>query len=196
MIHHIKGNIVFKSPTYVVVETGGIGYQINISLNTYAQIEKLESVKLLTYFHVKEDSQTLFGFSDNAERTLFVQLLSVSGVGPNTTRVLLSSMTVDEARAAIVGENVAAFKKVKGIGPKTAKQIILDLKDKILKESGEINTSFSTQNNTLREEALQALVALGFSKIHIQKVLNKILKAEPQISSVETLIKTALKNLN
>ena len=119
MISYIKGPITLKSPTYIIVEAGSIGYHINISLNTYAQIEKLEEVKIFTYLHVKEDSHTLYGFAEEIERSLFTLLLSVSGIGPNTARVMLSSMTPQEVRTAIISENVAAFKKVKGVGPKT-----------------------------------------------------------------------------
>jgi len=196
MIHYIKGEITFKSPTFIVVETGGIGYKVNISLNTYAQIEKLERVKILTTFLVKEDSQTLFGFAEDAERQLFSLLLSVSGVGPSTTQVMLSSMTPDEIKSAIIGEDVSAFKKVKGVGPKTAKRIILDLKDKILKEGGDVMnlTPASAVDNTMRNEALMALVGLGFSKISVQKALNKILK-EQKVETVQDLIKAGLNSL-
>lgn len=196
MISYVNGAITFKSPTYIVVEAGGIGYHINISLNTYAQIEKLESVKILTHLHVKEDSHTLYGFAEEAERTLFVLLLSVSGIGPNTARILLSSMTAQEARTAIISEDVPAFKKVKGVGPKTAKRIILDLKDKILKDSGESPIPLSIHDNTIRDEALSALVALGFARIQVQKVLNKILSEHSSIASVEELIKLSLKQLS
>ena len=197
MIHYIKGEITFKSPTFIVVETAGIGYKVNISLHTYAQIEKLERVKILTTFLVKEDSQTLFGFADDAERQLFSLLLSVSGVGPSTTQVMLSSMTPDEIKSAIVGEDVAAFKKVKGVGPKTAKRIILDLKDKILKDGGDVMnlTPASAVDNTMRNEALMALVGLGFSKIPAQKALNKILKEQKDINTVQDLIKAGLNAL-
>ena len=196
MFAYIKGVITFKNPTFIVVETAGVGYHINISLNTYSEIEPLANVKILTYLHVKEDSQNLFGFASEVERTLFIQLLSVSGIGPNTARILLSSMKPDEAKAAIIAEDVPAFKKVKGIGPKTAKLIILDLKDKILRDSGDSPISFSQKDNTIRDEALSALVALGFAKIRIQKVLNSILKDQKQIDNVEQLIKEALKKLS
>ncbi len=196
MISYIKGPITYKSPTYIIVEAGSIGYQIHISLNTYAKIEKLDTVQILTYLHVKEDSHTLYGFAEEMERGLFTLLLSVSGIGPNTARVLLSSMEPEEARMAIISENVAAFKKVKGIGPKTAKRIILDLKDKLLKDSGETPVMISPANNTLRDEALSALVALGFSKIHVQKALNKILSEQPGTLTIEELIKLALKQLS
>ena len=196
MISYINGPITFKSPTSIIVEAAGIGYLVHISLNTYALIEKLEKVKILTHFHVKEDSHTLYGFAEEAERSLFVLLLSVSGIGPNTARILLSSMTAQEARVAIISEDVLAFKKVKGVGPKTAKRIILDLKDKVLKDSGDSPLSLSTQSNTFREEALSALVALGFAKIQVQKVLNKILSEQTNLAGVEELIKLALKQLS
>lgn len=195
MISYVKGQITFKNPTYLIVETGGIGYHINISLHTYAKVESLEKVKLLTHLHIKEDSHTLYGFAEEAERSLFVHLISVSGIGPNTARVVLSSMNPDEVRSSIVGENVTAFNKVKGIGPKTAKRIILDLKDKIVKESGDAPISIAAVDNTLRQEALSALVALGFSKIKVQKVLNQILREQPKVENVEVLIKLALKKL-
>lgn len=194
MIAYIKGAITFKSPTFILVETGGVGYRVNISLQTYTQIEKLETVKILTYFHVKEDSQTLYGFAEDAERKLFIHLISVSGIGPSTAQVMLSGMTVDEARAAIIGEDVLAFKKVKGIGPKTAKRIILDLKDKIMKDGGDTPLNLPAVNNTVRDEALSALIALGYNKIKVQKVLNKILK-QKSFDKVEDLIREGLKQL-
>ena len=196
MISYIKGPITFKSPTYIVVETGGIGYRINISLNTYTSIEKAEQVKILTHFHVKEDSQTLYGFAEAAERNLFRHLISVSGIGPSTAQTLLSSMTPEEARAAIIGENVAAFKSVKGIGPKTAKRVILDLKDKLIKDGGDMPVVMTASGNTLREEALSALLALQVNKVQAQKVLTKILKEQPNLTKVEELIRLALRQLN
>ena len=196
MITYIKGVITFKTPTFIIVETGGIGYHINISLNTYVQIEKLEQVKILTHLQIKEDSHTLYGFADDAARHLLVLLISVSGIGPNTARIVLSSMNPDEVKSAILSENVAAFKQVKGVGPKTAKRIILDLKDKVLKESGDAPLTFSPQDNRSRDEALSALVALGFSRIQVQKVLNRLLKEQTTPQSVEELIKGALKQLS
>lgn len=196
MIAHIKGNITYKNPTYIVVETGGVGYRIHISLNTYAKVEKLENLKILTHLQVKEDSHTLYGFADEAERSLFILLIGVQGIGPNTARVLLSYMIPEEVRAAVIGEDVAAFKKVKGIGPKTAKRIILDLKDKLLKDSGSELPMMNVKDNTSRTEALSALVALGFPKIQVQKVLNRILKEQTTARTVEELIKLALKQLS
>lgn len=199
MITYIKGEITFKNPTFIVVEAGGgVGYHINISLHTYTKIEKLERVKILTTLLIKEDSHTLYGFADDSERSLFGLLISVAGVGPATAQLALSALSPDEIRAALIGEDEAAFKKVKGIGPKVAKRLILDLKDKVLKESGDAPlTTLSAKDNTMREEALSALVALGFVRIAAQKALNKLLK-EPatDITSVEQLIKLALKELS
>ncbi len=196
MISYVKGPITHKSPTYLIVEAGGVGYHINISLHTYAKIEALATVKILTYLHVKEDAQTLFGFAEDIERKLFVHLISVSGIGPNTAQILLSSLNPEEVRAAIIGEDVAAFKQVKGIGPKTAKRIILDLKDKLIKESGDAPLTLPAVNNTIRDEALSGLVALGFTRIQAQKALKKALREKPEAANVEELVKQALKQLS
>lgn len=196
MIHHIKGLITFKSPTYVVVEAGGLGYQVFISLNTYARIESQEHVKLLTYYHVKEDGQSLYGFVEEQERTLFTHLISVSGIGPATAQLVLSSLTTDEVRSAILSEDDRQFGRVKGIGPKTAKRIILELKDKVQKDTGEDWTPTPSADNTIRQEALSALMALGFSRIPVQKALNQILKENPAVESVEKLIKLALQHMS
>ncbi len=197
MIDFIKGLIVYKNPAFIIVETsGGVGYRLNISLNTYAKIEKEENVRLLTHVQIREDAHVLFGFAEETERHLFQMLISVSGVGPATAQVLLSGMNADEVRSAILGENEAAFNKVKGIGPKTAKRIILDLKDKIVKDGGEAVSMMMSGggNNTMRDEALSALMALGFQRIAVQKVLNKIL-TEKTAATVEELIKTAIRQL-
>lgn len=196
MITYIKGKITFKNPTFVVIETGGIGYHIRISLFTYAQIEKLEDVRLLTHLQVKEDSHTLYGFAEDSERNLFRLLISVSGIGPATAQIALSSLSPDELRMAIISEDVNTFKQVKGVGPKTAKRIILDLKDKVLKDSGQSGTLISPQDNTTRDEALSALVALGFSKPQTQRAINRIIREQGQAQSAEVLIKQALRELS
>lgn len=196
MITYIKGVLTFKNPTFVVIETGGIGYHVNISLNTYAQIEKSEQVRLLTHLQIKEDSHTLYGFADEAERKLFRLLISVSGVGPATAQIALSSLTPDQLRAAIIGEDVATFKSVKGVGPKTAKRIILDLKDKVLKDSGETPILTTPQDNTMRTEALSALLALGFGRSQVQRVLNRIIREQGKVESAENLIKHALREMS
>lgn len=196
MITFIKGVIAYKSPTYIIVETGGIGYHVNISLHTYSQIEKLDKVQIITHLQVKEDSHTLYGFAEEKERKLFRQLISVSGIGTATAQILLSSMNPDDVRMAIISEDVNAFKKVKGVGPKTAKRLILDLKDKMLKDSGDVPLTIgASADNTLRQEALSALVSLQVNRIQAQKVLNKILKAKPDVGSVEELIKLAFREL-
>lgn len=195
MIAYISGDITFKNPTFIYVEASGVGYHINISLNTYSKIENLSKVKIFTHLNVKEDSHTLFGFFEEDEKELFILLLSVSGIGPNTARIILSSMEPDQVRYAILQEDVQTFNKVKGIGPKTAKRIILDLKDKVMKSGKEIVLTGIGANNTIQNEALQALVALGFHKSNSDKILSKILKDQPETSSVEELIKLALSQL-
>jgi len=196
MIAYVKGPITKKTPTYVIVEAGGIGYHINISLHTHARIETNVTVQLLTYFHVKEDGQTLYGFFEEMERDMFVKLISVSGIGPNTARILLSSITPQEARTAIISEDVRTLNAVKGIGPKTAKRLIVELKDKLLKDSGEEAVLPTATDNKVREEALSALTTLGFNRIRVQKTLNKVLKENPSVPNAETLIKLALKALS
>lgn len=196
MISYLKGPITHKNPSFILVEAAGVGYHVNISLYTYTKIEKLESVKILTHYHVKEDGHTLFGFADEQERRLFQLLISVSGVGPSTALIVLSSMNPEELRAAIIGEDVPSIKRVKGIGPKTAQRIILDLKDKMVKESGESPTLISPQNNTMREEALSALVNLGFPRPSVQRALNRVLDKEPNTPTAEQLIKLALRELS
>lgn len=196
LITYIKGAITFKTPTYIVVEAGGIGYHVNISLFTYAKVEKLENVKILTYYHVKEDAHTLYGFAEDEERQLFVHLISVSGVGPSTAQVMLSTMNPDEIRAAIIGENEVVLRKIKGIGQKTAKQIILDLKSKLMKTSGEIQLPAAQADNTIRQEALSALLSLQVNKIQAQKALNKVLQEQPGVKTVEDLVRLALKQLS
>ena len=196
MIAYVSGPITFKSPAYIYVEARGVGYHINISLYTFGKIEHLNEVKILTYLHVKEDGHSLYGFYDEEERQIFIHLLAVSGIGPNTARVILSYMTPEEVSMAILQENVAALNAVKGIGPKTAKRIILDLKDKIAKKQDDIPALISNTNNTIREEALSALIALGFPKGGVQKSINRVMKSEPSVDSVEDLIKKVLKQMS
>ena len=199
MIAYIKGQLVHKRPTDVIIEANGIGYRIHITLHTYNKIGNQKELKLLTHFIVKEDSQTLYGFADGEERAVFEHLISVSGVGPSTARLLLSALSAQDVKHAIVSENIAALKTAKGIGPKAAKRIVLELKDKILKEGGATSETVSqtlTVDNTIREEALSALVALGFNKTQVQKTLNRILKANPNVKDSSTLIKQALGQLS
>lgn len=197
MIAYIKGPITFKSPTSVIIETAGVGYDINISLNTYSELESRSEVQLHTVLLVKEDSHTLYGFFNMEEKQIFQHLISVSGIGPNTARVILSSLKPDEVRNNILSENVAAFNAVKGIGPKTAKRIILDLKDKLTKLGFTSNSSIGAATgsvSTMHEEALGAMMALGFPRPAVLKAL-KAIAASGEGADVESIIKLALKKL-
>jgi len=195
MYAYIQGKITHKTPTEIYLESNGIGYHLLISLNTYSDIESLNETKLFTHFHVKEDAQTLYGFSTNEEKNIFQLLISVSGVGPNTARVLLSGLKSEDVKKAIVHEDVVTFNKVKGIGPKTAKRIILDLKDKVIKTVDEQMISSRPNHNTNRNEALSALIALGFPKKSVEKVLDKVINSSDSNKNVEQLIKEVLKQL-
>ena len=197
MIAYLNGDITYKTPTYIYVDCHGVGYHVNISLKTYAKLENLQKIKILTYLNVKEDEQTLFGFFDDDERSLFILLISVSGVGVNTARIILSYMTPDEVRTAIIHENAVSLGKVKGIGPKTAKRIILDLKDKVIKESGSDHVILvGPETVSIRSEALSALVALGFPKPVVEKQIKTVMEKNPNTDQVEDLIKQVLKQMS
>jgi len=195
LIAYLEGKLTSKTPTQVYLDTGGIAYEVNISLNTFATIEHLEEVKLHTKLIIRENEHTLYGFHELEERQLFIKLISVKGVGPNTARVILSYMTPTETTSAILHDNVAAFKKVKGVGPKTAQQIILDLKNKIAKESLATKTNVISSANSIREEAMAALVSLGFPRSQVGKMVDKVMKDNNDINQVEVLIKTVLRQL-
>jgi holliday junction DNA helicase RuvA len=197
LIAYLSGNITHKTPTFIYVECGGVGYHVNISLYTYSKLENLDKIKIFTYLNVKEDEQSLYGFFDDDERSLFVLLISVSGVGVNTARVILSYMSPDEVKSAIMFENELAISKVKGIGPKTAKRIILDLKDKVIKKSGQDQVVlFTAESNTIKNEALSALTTLGFARAVVEKTIKSVLDKNPNIESVEDLIKMVLKHMS
>ena len=196
MYAYMVGKLVVKRPTYIVLECNGIGYHLNISLETYSSVEDKETARLHTYLHVKEDSLTLFGFSQEVERELFKRLISVSGVGPSTAQIILSSMSVRDVHSAILNDNPTAFKKVKGVGPKTAQRLILDLRDKIAKSADEQLLIAASSGNTIYEEALSALVTLGFPRARVQQALSKIQKTQPGVDLVEDLIKLALNELS
>ena len=196
MYAYLKGDITYRSAAFVVVEAAGVGYHVNIPLSTYTALEGQERYTLYTHLSIREDAHTLYGFATQTERNLFVQLLGVTGVGATTALLLLSSMTVDEIRSAIIGEQTHVLQRAKGIGAKTAKQIILDLKARLTKEAPDTPLLLPQADNTIREEALSALVALGFTRINVQKALNAILRDQPGITRVEDLIKQALKNLS
>jgi len=192
MITQIKGRLIEKSPTEIVVDCNGIGYSVNISLNTYSQIGNDENIKLYTYLLIKEDSHSLYGFFKKSERSLFELLISVSGVGASTARMMLSSLSPSEIISAIMSENVQVVQSIKGIGLKTAQRIILELKDKVLSldEAGDDSLTLNKQS----EEASSALEVLGYSKKQTSKLLTKIISENPGIN-VESIIKKALNKL-
>ena len=190
MISHINGKIVEKTPTYIVIDCNGVGYKLHISLQTYSSIDT-ETCSLLTHLSIKEDSHTLYGFYTREERDLFRHLISVSGVGPSTARMILSTYTAEEIINYIISADVSAIKNVKGIGGKTAQRIIIDLKDKVGKGDQKSDLLF-TQDNTIKDEALSALLALGFTKKTAEVKIDKVLKDTSSDISVEDLVKKSL----
>ena len=193
MITQLTGRLVEKSPTEVVIDCNGVGYLVHISLHTFTQLSNDENIKLFTHLQVKEDSHTLFGFQTTIERAIFQQLISVSGIGASTARTMLSSLEPQQIQRAIVAEDLATIKSVKGIGLKTAKRVLIELKDKMLNLfEGEEIQPFS--NNTIKEEALSALEVLGYSRKQSEKVIDNAIQSSPD-SSVEALIKAALNKL-
>ncbi len=194
MITYLNGKLIEKNPSHIVIECNGIGYFVNVSLQTYSKIGDKENCKIFTYLSIKEDSHTLYGFADTQERELFRQLISVSGVGTNTARMMLSSMTSSELVSSIASNNVTSITSIKGIGAKTAQRIILDLKDKILKTSDALDNKSGLMDNTIKNEALSALVVLGFDKKSAETAINKVLMKEPTIADVQQIIKKSLKS--
>lgn len=194
MYAYIDGKLVFKSPAYVVIDAGGVGYHINISLNTFSKIGDAERCKLHVWLHVKEDAHTLYGFFEEGEKRLFLHLISVSGIGPNTGRMMLSSITPQEIQAAIVQGNVTQIQRIKGIGPKSAQRVILELQDKLKKDGPDTLISMPA-NNTVKDEALSALVMLGFARNAAEKVIDTEIGKNTGTLTVEQLIKSALKSL-
>ena len=194
MISFIIGKLVTKNPAFVVMDCGGIGYHINITLNTFEKISEWDSGKLYTHLSIREDAHTLYGFYDEAERNLFVQLISVSGVGPSTGRVMLSSIQPKEFVQAVLHEDVALIQSIKGIGPKTAKRLILELKDKLVKNQ-DLELDSTISHNTQHSEALSALSTLGFSKTDAEKTIRRVLKDHGNQLPIEELIKLCLKAL-
>lgn len=193
MIAHLQGKLVEKSPTEVVIDCGGVGYNVNISLHTYSLLPAADFIKLFTYLQIKEDAHTLFGFVEKSEREIFKLLLSVSGIGASIARTMLSSLDPKQITNAIASGDVTTIQSIKGIGSKTAQRVILDLKEKVLKLYDLDEVSMS-QSNTNRDEALSALEVLGFVRKTSEKIVEKIVKEAPD-SSVEYIIKQALKNL-
>jgi holliday junction DNA helicase RuvA len=196
MIAFLKGRLVHQEPTQVIVDVHGVGYQLAISLFTYSEIKDKEDVMLHTHLTIREDAHLLFGFSSEPEKRLFQQLISVSGVGPNTAIVMLSYMGSNDLKSAIVREDAVALQSIKGIGGKTALRVIIELKDKLKKESWEETQPAisSTPHNTLRREALSALLTLGLSKAIAEKSVDTVLKKSGNTITLEDLVKQALKN--
>lgn len=196
MYAYIEGSLVEKEPAFVVVDVGGVGYELKITLGTYSAVKTLTKAKLYTYSHIKEDAHTLYGFIDPAEKRLFMSLISISGVGPATGIMILSSLSPEEIQRAILTENVAVIQAVKGVGAKTAQRIILELRDKVKKDSlmGQNAQNYQVSHNSIQNEALSALVTLGINKNVAEKaIINNLRNAEKDLT-VEELIKRVLKS--
>ena len=197
MYYFIRGKYVIKSPALVVIESGGVGYEIKVSLNTYTQLKDLKEGLLYTYFHVKEDIQQLYGFSTEEEKQLFVLMIGISGIGPSTALMVFSSLSVEEFKNAVLNGSVGTIQSVKGIGGKTAQRLILELKDKMGKEAskglGDTTLVGQPDRNAMREEALAALIKLGIPRATAEKNLSKVLKNSPNDMNIEELIKMSLR---
>lgn len=192
MYAYLQGKFTYKSPAQVHIDVHGVGYEVNISLHTYSAIQHLNEGKLFTHLQVKEDGHVLFGFSDKDEKEMFLLLISVSGVGAATARMMLSSIRPDEVAKAIAQGNTKLLEGVKGIGKKTAERLVLELKDKINKQTVSSGSVY-LKGNTLEQDALTALTALGISRVQAEQSIQKIIRSEPDISQLEELIKKALK---
>jgi holliday junction DNA helicase RuvA len=196
MISYLKGRLAHKEPTFVIIDVNGVGYHVNISLQTFSEIKDQENVLIFTHLAIREDAHVLFGFSNESEKRLFQQLISVNGIGPSTAIVMLSYMNSQELKTAIVTENAAALQSIKGIGGKTAQRVIIELRDKLKKESWEEaqpNISVGP-HNTIRKEALSALLTLGLPKAVAEKSVDTVLKKSGNTITLEDLVKQALKN--
>ena len=194
MIAFVKGLFIQKTPAAVIVDVNGVGYEVQVSLNTYSSIQDLSSGLLHTYLHIREDAQVLYGFADLKEKDLFIQLIAVNGIGAGTARVMLSSMKPDEISRAIVQGNVKLLESIKGIGRKTAERVVLELRDKLSKTVNELNIA-SLVNNTLEQDALNALLALGIGRQAAEQAVKKVLSSAPAGEKIEDIIKKALKTL-
>jgi len=196
MIAFLKGKLIHKDPTFVVIEVNGVGYHVHISLQTYSEIKDQENILLFTHLNVREDAHILFGFSKESERKMFQLLVSVNGVGPSTAIVMLSYMTVEELKSAIVHDDATTLQRIKGIGGKTAQRVIIELKDKLKKDAYEeiIPSGTGVRHNTLRAEALSALITLGINKSAAEKSVDGVLKKSGNTLTLEDLVKQALRN--
>jgi Holliday junction DNA helicase RuvA len=193
MYAYLQGKFTHKTPAQIYIDVNGIGFEVNVSLNTYSAIQKLHEGKLFTYLQVKEDGHTLYGFFEKEEKDIFLLLISVSGVGASTARMMLSSVRPDEIAAAIIQGNVKLLESVKGIGKKTAERLVLELKDKVGKQTiGTSGTSFAIANS-IEQDALIALTSLGIAKAQAEQAIQKIMRNEPAVNNLEELIKKSLK---
>ncbi len=193
MYAYLQGKFTHKTPAQIYIDVNGIGFEVNVSLNTYSAIQKLHEGKLFTYLQIKEDGHTLYGFFEKEEKEIFLLLISVSGVGASTARMMLSSVRPDEIAAAIIQGNVKLLESVKGIGKKTAERLVLELKDKVGKQTiGTSGTSFAIANS-IEQDALIALTSLGIAKAQAEQAIQKIMRNEPAINNLEELIKKSLK---
>jgi holliday junction DNA helicase RuvA len=194
MYAYLQGKFIDKTPAQVYVDVNGVGYEVNISLNTYSHIQNLDQGKLFTHLQVKEDGHVLYGFFEKAEKEIFLLVIGVSGIGAATARMMLSSLKPEEVSRAIVQSNIKLLESVKGIGKKTAERLVLELKDKLSKQS--LNETISPNwSNSLEQDALNALVALGISKQQAEQAIQKVTLAEPSVSKLEDLLKKALKTI-
>lgn len=194
MIAYLNGKFAYINPTTVYVDVSGVGYEVNISLNTYGAIQNLKEGKLFTHLQIKEDAHTIFGFFDKQEKDMFIMLIGVSGVGAATARLMLSNMLPDEIAKAILNGNARLLESIKGIGRKTAERLVLELRDKVSKQPADVSVTVA-RGNTLQQDALNALVALGINKAAAETAINKVLKDEPEDSQLEHIIKKALKSI-
>jgi Holliday junction DNA helicase RuvA len=192
MYAYLEGKFTFKSPAQVYIDINGIGFEVNISLNTYSSLQKLDAGRLYTYLQIKEDAHVLYGFFDKSEKEMFVQLISISGVGAATARMMLSSLKPEEINGAIAQGNVSLLESIKGIGKKTAERLVLELKDKVGKNNIDVKLR-GTSINTLQQDAIDALTALGIARSQAENAIQKTIGSEPYIVNLEELIKKALK---
>ena len=192
MINHLNGKLIEKHPTHLIVECGGVGYFVNISLNTFEKIPNREAIKIFIHLSIREDAHVLFGFAEESERVMFRQLVSVSGIGPSTAVLILSALGPSQIKEALLNEEVSLLQTIKGIGGKTAQRMVVELKDKMEKDT-KIQLSIPGTQSSLKKEALAALQVLGFDRKRIEKTIDRVIKANPEESKVETIIKQVLK---
>jgi Holliday junction DNA helicase RuvA len=192
MINHLNGKLIEKHPTHLIVECGGMGYFVNISLNTFEKIPNREAIKIFIHLSIREDAHVLFGFAEESERVMFRQLISVSGIGPSTAILILSALGPHQIKEALLNEEVSLLQTIKGIGGKTAQRMVVELKDKMEKDT-KIQLSITGSQSSLKKEALAALQVLGFDRKRIEKTIDRVIKTNPEDVKVEMVIKQVLK---